>query len=82
MLAGATAFLKLAGDVTGGWLLCVGAVSAQRRLKNGEGDPAFARGKITLARHFAETVLTTVPAALEGIRAGAEVLADDAALGL
>jgi alkylation response protein AidB-like acyl-CoA dehydrogenase len=81
MLAGATAFLKLAGDVTGGWLLCVGAVSAQRRLKNGEGDPAFARGKITLARHFAETVLTTVPAALAGIQAGAEVLADDAALG-
>ncbi|GJL97349.1 MAG: acyl-CoA dehydrogenase [Hyphobacterium sp.] len=82
MLAGATAFLKLTGDVTGGWLLCVGAVSAQRRLKNGEGDPAFAHGKITLARHFAETVLTTVPAALAGIQAGADVLADDAALGL
>ena len=81
VLAGATAFLKLAGDVTGGWLLCVGAVSAQRRLKNAEGDPAFAHGKITLARHFAETVLSTAPAALAGIQSGMAVLADDVALG-
>lgn len=81
MLAGATAFLKLAGEVTGGWLLCVGAVSAQRRLKNGEGDADFARGRIVLARHFAETVLSAAPAALAGIQAGAGLLADDRALG-
>ncbi len=68
-------------STTGGWLLCVGAVSAQRRLKNAEGDPAFAHGKITLARHFAETVLSTAPGALAGIQSGMAVLADDAALG-
>ncbi|MEE2525234.1 acyl-CoA dehydrogenase [Hyphobacterium sp. HN65] len=81
MLAGATAFQQLAGEVTGGWLLCVGAVSAQRFLKMGEGDPAFAHGKITLARHFAETVLSQAPTALSGIQCGAGLLADDTALG-
>lgn len=80
MLAGATAFQTLAGDVTGGWLLCVGAVSAQRRLKTGEGDPAFAEGKIRLARHFAETVLSRAPSALAGIQSGAALLADEVAL--
>lgn len=81
MLAGATAFQKLAGDVTGGWLLCVGAVAAQRRLKQKEGDPGFAHGKIRLARHFAETVLSLAPASLGAVQVRAGLLAGDAALG-
>ncbi|WP_421785917.1 acyl-CoA dehydrogenase [Hyphobacterium sp.] len=80
MLSGATAFQTLAGDVTGGWLLCVGAVAAQRRLKMNEGDSAYAEGKIRLARHFAETVLPQAPAALAGIQAGAGLLADEVTL--
>jgi len=73
-LAGATPFLKLAGDVTGGWLLCVGAVAAQRRLKEGEGDAAYNRARIALARAYAETVLTSAPGLAGDIQAGADVL--------
>lgn len=73
-LSGATQFLKLTGDVTGGWLLCVGAVAAQRRLKEGEGDPAFAEGRIALARVFADTVLAAAPGLISDIQLGAEAL--------
>src|SRR5690606_20146955 len=81
-LASATPYLTLAAEVTGGWLLAVGAVAGQRRLKNSEGDPDFARGKIALARFYAESVLPLAPArAGEVMRAGAPLLAaPDAAL--
>lgn len=81
-LTGATAFQTLAGDVIGGWLLCIGAVAAQRRLKEGEGDTDFAESRIEIARYFAETVLTAVPGQLDSIRLGYECLPDDLALGI
>ncbi|HAQ36697.1 MAG TPA: acyl-CoA dehydrogenase, partial [Alphaproteobacteria bacterium] len=81
-LTGATAFQTLAGDVIGGWLLCIGAVAAQRRLKEGEGDTDFAESRIEIARYFAETVLTAVPGQLDSIRLGYERLPDDLALGI
>ncbi|MCC5996468.1 MAG: acyl-CoA dehydrogenase, partial [Oceanicaulis sp.] len=73
-LAGATPFLKLAGDVTGGWLLCVGAVAAQRRLKEKEGDPAYASARIAMTRVYAETVLSSAPGLMGDIQTGAAVL--------
>lgn len=81
-LAGATPYLTLAGEVIGGWMLAVGALAAQRMLKNEEGDPDFARGKIALARYYAESVLPLAPArAAEIIGAAAPLLAvPDAAL--
>ncbi len=75
-LAGATPFLTLAGDVIGGHYLCVGAVSAQRRLKDEEGDAAFLQSKIDLARYYAETVLAAAPSAVEPITSGAAILFD------
>jgi len=69
--AGATPFLKLAGDVAGGWLLCVGAVAAQRRLKDGEGDLTYAQNRIALASVFAETALAAAPGLLGDIELGA-----------
>ena len=73
-LAGSTAFLKLTGEVTGGWLLCVGAVAAQRRLKEAEGDAAFSENRIALAGIYAETVLAAAPGLLGEIRMGAAAL--------
>ena len=73
-LAGATPFLKLAGDVTGGWLLCVGAVAAQRMLKDQVGEDEYAHSKIALARVYAETMLSSAPGLLGDIKVGAEPL--------
>ena len=73
-LAGATPFLRLAGDVTGGWLLCVGAVAAQRMLKDQVGEDDYARSKIALARVYAETVLSSAPGLMGDIKIGAEPL--------
>ncbi|TGY88476.1 acyl-CoA dehydrogenase [Marinicauda algicola] len=81
-LAGATAYLKLAGDVTGGWLLCLGALAAQRRLKHGEGDQEHARGRIALTRVYADSVLRAVPGLLGQVRLGADALFDPAAIAM
>jgi alkylation response protein AidB-like acyl-CoA dehydrogenase len=72
-LAAATPFLKLAGDVTGGWLMCIGAVAAQRMLKDGENEP-YARSKISLARVYADTVLSSAPGLIGDIKLGAAPL--------
>jgi len=79
-LAGATAYLKLMGEVTGGWLLAKGALAAA----NGKApDAAYGQARIDLASHFAETVLAQAPGQVAGITIGAETLSrlDAAALG-
>ncbi len=73
-LAAATPFLKLAGDVTGGWLLCVGAVAAQRMLKEGSNEAGYANARISLARVYADTVLTSAPGLVGDVQVGAEPL--------
>jgi alkylation response protein AidB-like acyl-CoA dehydrogenase len=73
-LAAATPFLKLAGDVTGGWLMSVGAVAAQRMLKEGSNEAQYANARIALARVYAETVLTSAPGLLGDVMVGAEPL--------
>ena len=69
-LAGATAYLQLMGEVTGGWMLAKGATAAAARLAAGETDP-FHTGKIALARIYAEQVLSGAPALAEAIMGGA-----------
>ena len=73
-LAAATPFLKLAGDVAGGWLLCVGAVAAQRMLKEGSNEAGYAHARISLARVYAETVLSSAPGLVGDVKVGAEPL--------
>jgi alkylation response protein AidB-like acyl-CoA dehydrogenase len=73
-LAGATPFLKLAGDVTGGWALARGALLAHEGLLSRTGDAGFFTGKISLAGFFAENVLAQAPSLLASITAGADVL--------
>ncbi len=65
-LSGATAYLKLMGDVVGGWMLAKGALAA-----SGEADAAWAESKRALARVFAESVLAQVPGAAAGVMLGA-----------
>ena len=69
-LAGATAYLELAGDVIGGHFLARGAVEARRT------DPGM-RGRMTaLAGFFAETTLAEVPGRLAGITTGGAAVID------
>jgi alkylation response protein AidB-like acyl-CoA dehydrogenase len=73
-LAGATAYLKLLGDVVGGWMLAKGAQAAAARLAAGEGPEAYYRTKIDLARVFAEQVLTLAPGLAVSVTAAANAL--------
>ena len=65
-LAGATAYLKLAGDVIGGHFLTRGAVAARRK-------GGIMRGRMTaLAGFFAETALAEAPGRVTGITRGGD----------
>jgi hypothetical protein len=73
-LAGATPYLKLLGDVIGGWMLAKAAAIAARF-----GDQEYARGKLALARIYASQVLTGAPGLADSVRAGASELEAGAA---
>jgi len=57
VLSGATLYLRLTGYVVGNYLLARGALAANRRLAERDGDPSFLEAKIITARFFAETLL-------------------------
>jgi alkylation response protein AidB-like acyl-CoA dehydrogenase len=57
VLSGATLYLRLTGYVVGNYLLARGAVAANRKLAERDGDPSFLEAKIITARFFAETLL-------------------------
>jgi alkylation response protein AidB-like acyl-CoA dehydrogenase len=63
-LAGATPYLKLAGDVIGGWMLGRQALAAA-----GSDDP-WLRSKAALARVYAGQVLAQAPGLAEGVMDG------------
>jgi alkylation response protein AidB-like acyl-CoA dehydrogenase len=69
-LAGATTYLQLMGEVAGGWMLAKGAKAACEATDD---DPFYA-GKITLARVYADQVLTRAPALADAIVSGGEDL--------
>jgi alkylation response protein AidB-like acyl-CoA dehydrogenase len=73
-LAGATPFLKLAGDVIGGLLLLRGVLrSSEVGL-----DGPIAQSQEALAGFYAETVLAAAPSQLASIKVGADALYDPA----
>ena len=67
-LAGATAYLALAGDVIGGHVLARGAVAA-RATASSEAD-----ARLAMASFYAEDILSKAPSALGGICMGASSL--------
>ena len=69
-LAGATPYLKLLGDVVGGWMLGKGALAASKRLAAGEGPADYYKTKIGLARVFAEQVLAQAPGLTQAVTQG------------
>ena len=70
-LAGATPYLKLLGDLVGGWMLGKQAWIASERLANGEGDRDYHRTRIGLARVFSEQVLAQAPGLASAVTQGA-----------
>ncbi len=71
-LAGATPYLKLAGDVVGGMLLAKGVLNAEKAGVSGQ----TATTHEALAGFYAETVLAAAPALAPSIMVGAETLYD------
>jgi alkylation response protein AidB-like acyl-CoA dehydrogenase len=69
-LAGATPYLKLLGDVVGGWMLAKGALAASRNLASGEGPADYWRTRIGLARVFSEQVLAQAPSLSQAVSQG------------
>ena len=74
VLAGADAYLKLVGDVVGGWMLARGALAARAILDAGEGDPAWLEGRITLYEVYAANVLGHVSSRLAAVGQGGDLL--------
>ncbi len=74
VLAAADAYLKLLGDVVGGWLLARGAMAAKARLDAGDGDAVWLNGKITLYEVYAANVLGFVPSRLATVGQGGALL--------
>ncbi|MFC0632733.1 acyl-CoA dehydrogenase [Brevundimonas balnearis] len=74
VLAAADAYLKLMGDVIGGWMLAKGALAAADRLKAGDGDPAWLQGKIDLYEVYAANVLGHASSRLAAVGQGGGLL--------
>jgi len=74
VLAAADAYLKLMGDVIGGWMLAKGALAAKARLEAGDGDPAWLKGKQDLYEIYAANVLGHASSRLAAIGQGGELL--------
>ena len=69
-LAGATPYLKLLGDVIGGWMLAKGALAASERVAAGDGPQDYWRTKIGLARIYSEQILAQAPALAQAVSQG------------
>ena len=74
VLAAADAYLKLMGDVIGGWMLAKGALAAKARLDAHDGDPAWLQGKIDLYEVYAANILGHASSRLAAIGQGGDLL--------
>ena len=74
VLAAADAYLKLMGDVIGGWMLAKGALAAKARLDAGDGDPAWLQGKIDLYEVYAANILGHASSRLAAVGQGGDLL--------
>jgi alkylation response protein AidB-like acyl-CoA dehydrogenase len=73
-LAAATPYLRMVGTVTGGWLMARAALEAGRRLKAGDGEPAFLEAKLATARFYCEQLLPQVRGLVAAVKRPADVL--------
>ncbi|MFA5123167.1 acyl-CoA dehydrogenase [Zavarzinia sp.] len=80
VLATASVYLDMAGQVVGGWLLARLALAAAEKLKEDGVDKKFMKARIASARYFAEQRLPVAAAQLGPVTAGHSLLADLPAL--
>jgi hypothetical protein len=73
-LAGATPYLAMFGNVTGGWLLARLALAAHEQLAAGSDDADYLGSKIVSARFYAEQYLPRAAGLLGAVQAGADDL--------
>jgi hypothetical protein len=69
-MAGATPYLRMFGQLVGGWLLARLALGAQRRIDAGEGDATHLGTKVVAARFYAEQLLPIARAQMGAVMAG------------
>ena len=74
VLAAADAYLKLMGDVVGGWMLAKGALAAKAKLDAGDGDAEWLEGKIGLYEVYAANVLGHASSRLAAVGQGGALL--------
>jgi alkylation response protein AidB-like acyl-CoA dehydrogenase len=74
--AGALPFMRLFGITAGGWAMSRMALSAEAKLKAGEGDAKFLKAKITSARFFAEQILPQADGLRRMATTGADTIMD------
>nr|WP_314436132.1 acyl-CoA dehydrogenase [uncultured Brevundimonas sp.] len=74
VLAAADAYLKLLGDVVGGWMLAKGALAAKVKLDANNGDPVWLQGKLDLYEVYAANVLGHVSSRLAAVGQGGDLL--------
>ncbi|WP_374653231.1 acyl-CoA dehydrogenase [Dongia sp.] len=75
-LAVAQPYLNLCGTIVAGWLLAKAALAASRRLAADDGDADFLKGKIAMARFYADNILAESAGHLAQITGGAKTLLD------
>ena len=76
VMAGATPYLKMLGQLVGGWLLARQAVFAKEQTKNGNGKfgAEYLNSKIVTARFYAEQLLPIAGSQLNAVTAGSSDL--------
>lgn len=76
VMAGATPYLKMLGQLVGGWLLARQAVFAEEQVKNGSDkfDTEYLNSKIITARFYAEQLLPIAGSQLNAVTAGSSDL--------
>jgi 3-(methylthio)propanoyl-CoA dehydrogenase len=74
VLAAADPYLRLMGDVIGGWMLAKGALAAKAKLAAGDGDPVWLEGKIALYEVYAANVLGHASSRLAAVGQGGALL--------
>jgi len=74
VLAAADAYLKLLGDVVGGWMLAKGALAAKAKLDANDGDAAWLQGKVNLYEVYAANVLGHASSRLAAVGQGGALL--------
>ncbi|HKD74264.1 MAG TPA: acyl-CoA dehydrogenase, partial [Ktedonobacterales bacterium] len=76
-MAGATPYLALFATVVGGWLMAKAALIAEEKLRGGEGNPRFLRGKLQSSQFYVQHVLPHAAGLLASTLNGRSIVAFD-----